>query len=243
MKKYCLVSTYYGLGANKISSTEAKNKFNYDGDTEDLFINFSDKFGPYNTPGISVGNSKRQDLVYGKIFMLKDYIKKYILDKYEYICHIDYSDVKFARSFNSMMKQFEKNNLDFIIATEKICWPYFDVVDTWGNKLIKDSEFNHINSGCIISKTDVLYEYLNNLSSLCLDLNIDFWDDQGVWQYLHYYINKLYIDENCEYFFCTALLDDTYYSMDDNGIKTKFNTYPYIIHDNSSFSLNLTQRI
>jgi len=242
MKKYCLVSTYYGVGANKISSIDAKKKFNYDGDVEDLFINFSDKFDPYNTSDINIGKSKRQDLIYGKIFMLKDYIKNHLLNRYEYICHIDYSDVKFARSFDSMMKQFETNNLDFIIATEKICWPYFDVVDGWGNIPLKDIEFHHVNSGCIISKTDLLHEYLEHLSTLCLNLNIDFWDDQGVWQYFHYYINKLNIDNNCEYFFCTALLNDNYYTI-DNGIRTKFNTYPYIIHDNSSFSLNLTQRI
>lgn len=243
MKKYCLISTYYGIGANTISSIDAKNRFNYDGNIEDLFINFSDKFGPYNTPGISVGNSKRKDLVYGKIFMLRDYIKNHILNKYEYVCHIDYSDVKFARSFNDMMKKFEEDNLDFIIATEKICWPYFDTVDGWGNKPLKDIEFKYVNSGCIISKTDLLYEYLKDLSNLCLDLNIDFWDDQGVWQYKHCYVNKLNIDENCEYFFCTALLDDSYYSVDSRGIRTKFNTYPYIIHDNSSFSLNLIGKI
>jgi hypothetical protein len=239
MKKYCLISTYYGVGANNISSIDAKNKFNYDGDINDLFINFSNKFGPYNPPEIYIGHSKRKDLVYGKIFMLKDYIKDHILNKYEYVCHIDYSDVKFAKSFNGMMEQFEKDNLDFIIATEKICWPYLDVVNGWGEKQLQDAEFHYLNSGCIISKTHLLYEYLEILTRLCLDLNIDFWDDQGVWQYLHCYINSLITDETCKYFFCTALLDNSYYTIDDQGIRTKFNSYPYIIHDNSSFSLNL----
>jgi len=89
----------------------------------------------------------------------------------------------------------------------------------------------------------VFYNYLVNLIDLCLNSNIDFWDDQGVWQYYNLAIKELNADKNCKYFFSTALLDESYYSIENNLIKTKFNTYPYLIHDNSSFSLNLINKI
>jgi hypothetical protein len=39
------------------------------------------------------------------------------------------------------------------------------------------------------------------------------------------------------------LLDESYYTIENKIIKTKFNTEPYLIHDNSSFSLNLIKKI
>jgi len=56
-------------------------------------------------------------------------------------------------------------------------------------------------------------------------------------------IEKLNADTNCEYFFSTSELDETYYTIENNKIKTKFETYPYLIHDNGSFNLNLISKI
>lgn len=243
MKKYCLITTYYGKDVLCPSKEETKSRFNYDADYDDLYINFNNTFDPWNKDHLNVGKSNRKDLIYGKIFLLKDFIQNNILNKYEFICHIDYSDTKFAKSFLEMMSLFEVSGKDFIIATEKTCWPYLEVTQAWTTKKLLPAEFFYINSGCIISKTKIFIDYLNKLIDLCLNTNIDFWDDQGVWQYYNLVINKLPSDLTCKYFFCTALLDNTYYSMDHNQIKTKFNTYPYIIHDNSSFSLNLISNI
>jgi hypothetical protein len=243
MNKYCLITTYYGLNATCPSKQATKHKFNYDGDEQNLYINFSNNFDPSYKDHLIVGNSGRKDLIYSKIFLLKDFIKENIVGRHEIICHIDYSDVKFAQSFNSMMTKFDKTGLDFCIAAEKSCWPYLEIVQKWTNKELSLQEFDYINSGCIISKTDTLLNYLDELSRLCLNSDIDFWDDQGVWQYYNINIQKLNTDKTCEYFFCTGLLDDTYYSFENNIIRTKFNTCPYIIHDNSSFSLNLIHQI
>ena len=87
------------------------------------------------------------------------------------------------------------------------------------------------------------YNYLVTLADLCLNENVDYWDDQGVWQYYNVKIKNLNADKNAKYFFSTALLDDSYYTMEDKLVKTKFGTYPYLIHDNSSFSLNLINKI
>ncbi len=243
MKKYSLITTYYGKNATCPYKKDIKNKFNYDGFEDDLYVNFSNEFDPWNKDHLSVGSSGRKDLIYGKIFLLKDFVKNNILNKYEFLCHIDYSDTKFARSFNDMMKKFEISGQDFCIATEKTCWPYLEIVEKWANKKLDQVEFYYINSGCIISKTDIFIKYLDELSNLCINSTIDFWDDQGVWQYYDINIQKLNADKTCEYFFCTGLLDNTYYSFENNIITTKFNTCPYIIHDNSSFSLNLINKI
>jgi hypothetical protein len=64
-----------------------------------------------------------------------------------------------------------------------------------------------------------------------------------VWQYYNLKENNLSRDENSEYFFSTAELDDSYYKFEDGVITTKFGTKPYLIHDNSSFSLNLIKKI
>lgn len=240
MKKYCLLSTYYCNNCNEPSKIDLKYKFNYDGNIEDIFINFHNFFDAWNIGSIpNVGVSKRKDLVYAKIFLLKDYIKTYLLNNYEFICHIDYSDVKFHRSFIHMMQDFENSGLDFIMATEKKCWPYYETVSSWGSFNIENQEFTFLNSGALISKTNILYEYLNQLVDICLKSNIDFWDDQGAWQYYHLKYKPINLDYNCNYFFCTGLLDDSYFHIIDNKIITKFSTHPYIIHDNSSFSLNL----
>ena len=54
---------------------------------------------------------------------------------------------------------------------------------------------------------------------------------------------NLNADKDAKYFFSTALLDESYYTIENKLIKTKFGTYPYLIHDNSSFSLNLISKI
>jgi len=159
------------------------------------------------------------------------------------LCHIDYSDTKFSGSFMEMMKKFESSNMDFIISTEKKCWPYLHAVNNWLDSPSSDEEFKFINSGAIISKTEKFLLYLNKLIDICLNENIDFWDDQGVWQYYNLKIEKLNADTNCEYFFSTSELDETYYTIENNKIKTKFETYPYLIHDNGSFNLNLISKI
>jgi hypothetical protein len=242
MKKYALLTTHYCI--NCICSTKEQliSRFNYDGDIDDLYINFSDKFDPWHKDDLVVGATGRKDLVYGKIFLLRDFIKNNISDKYEYICHIDYNDTRFCRSYVKMMEEFISTGDDFIISTEKNCWPPLDIVKTWANDPLEEKEFFYINSGAIIAKTNIYYEYLTYLSQLCTSTNIDFWDDQGVWQYYNLYIDKLNADETCKYFFSTALLDDSYYTIENTTLKTKFGTYPYLIHDNSSFSLGLTAR-
>ena len=243
MNKCCLITTFYNYGGCIPDKFNVSHKFNYDGDLEDLYINFDNTFDPWHKDHLLVGPSGRKDLIYAKIFLLRDFIEKNILNKYEYICHIDYSDAKFARSFKQMVDEFITENLDFIISTEKICWPYIQQMQNITNLNIEKEEFEYINSGALISKTDILYNYLNKLVGLCLDTTLDFWDDQGVWQYLHFVENTLNIDKKCKYFFSTGMLDETYYYIKDNKIFTKFDTQPYIIHDNSSNSLNLILKI
>ena len=202
-------------------------------------MNFSNKISPHNFDNLPyVGITKRKDLVYGKIFLLLDFVRENILGKYEYICHVDYSDVKFCRDFTDMMEKFEDSNLEIIISTEKNCWPYFDTVQTWSETPLQDLEFSFLNSGGVISKVEKFVEILEKLKLLCLTTQIDFWDDQGVWQYLDLNEN-IHKDTICEYFFSTALLNETYYTLENKKITTKFGTEPFVIHDNSSFSLNL----
>lgn len=244
MKKYALVSTYYCKDCVLPEKETLKTKFNYDGDIDDLYINFSSEVDPWHVDHLNVGISARKDIVYGKIFLLKEYLKKNILGKYEYISHIDFSDTKFARSFKEMMEEFISSGSDFIISTEKDCWPPLINVNEWVDYPLENLEFEYINSGGIISKTEVYVEYLEILSKLCLSEMINFWDDQGVWQYYNLKINRLNSDKICKYFFATAFLDETYYTIEKNNkIRTKFGTYPYLIHDNSSFSSQLITKI
>lgn len=244
MKKYSLITTLYGYNIEKPSINELIAKFNYDGYVEDFYVNFSKKFSPQNFEQIpNVGMSKRKDLIYGKIFLLKKFLITNILNKYEYVCHVDFSDIKFNQSFLSMMEKFIISKMDFIISTEKNAWPYIQEMQKWVNSEINRKEFEFLNSGALISKTNLLIEYLDELEKICLNTNIDFWDDQGVWQYYDLKIENLNKDTKTEFFFSTALLDENYYEIVNNKIKTKFGYIPYILHDNSSFSLNLTQKI
>lgn len=244
MKKYSLITTSFCSNCIEPTKIQLKNKFNYDGDENDIYVNFSNEFSPFDFTKIpNVGKSKRKDLVYGKLFLLREFIKENILGKYEYLCHIDYSDTKFCGSFLEMMEKFETSKSDLIISTEKTAWPYIHEINKWSNQELKEQEFTFLNSGAVISKTNFFYDLLDKLIDICLQINIDFWDDQGVWQYYDICVSQLNKDTNCEYFFSTALLDGTYYSIDNSKIKTKFNTVPYLIHDNSSFSLNLINTI
>lgn len=244
MKKYSLITTSFCSNCSEPNKTQLKNKFNYDGDENDIYVNFSNEFSPFDFTKIpNVGNSKRKDLVYGKLFLLREFIKKNILGEYEYLCHVDYSDTKFCGSFLEMMEKFSLSGNDLIISTEKNAWPYIHEINKWTNKTLEENEFTFLNSGAVISKTEIFYKILDNLINICLTINFDFWDDQGVWQYYDICVSPLNKDTNCEYFFSTALLDSTYYFIDNFKIKTKFNTIPYLIHDNSSFSLNLIKTI
>ena len=243
MNKYCLVTTYYCNNCNLPPLEEVKNKLNYDGDLKDLFINFSNSFDPWNIENIKIQGIGRKDLIYGKIFMLRDFIKENILGKYLYVCHIDFTDTRFCRSYLEMMETFEASEKNFIISTELKCWPNLETVKTWVNYTLEEKDFEYINSGALISKTETLCNYLDNLCNLYLQAKVDYWDDQGVWQYYNLNIEKLNKDNLCEYFFSTAFLNESFFSIESNKIKTKFNTFPFLIHDNSSFSLNIKNLI
>ena len=242
--KYALMTTYYCKGCKKPTNEELKFKFNYDGEIDNIEINFSDSFDPWNQNEIpNVGISKRKDLVYGKIFLLKKFIEEKILNQYDIIIHIDYSDTKFAKSCNEMVNKFVDSKSDIIISTEKICWPYLETVSSWVKSELKDEEFFYVNSGAIIAKTNKFYDIICKLENICLTEQIDFWDDQGVWQYYNLKYENIDKDTICDYFFSTALLDENYYKFNNKQITTKFGTEPYLIHDNSSFSLNLIKKI
>ena len=244
MKKHAVITTYYCNGCQEPSQENLKNKFNFDGNVEDIYVNFSNEFDPFNMDKIpNVGVTRRRDLVYGKIFVLRKFIEENILGKYEYLSHIDFSDTKFSRSCNDMVDKFIQSGVDIVVSTEKNCWPYLDAVSKWMGNPMEDKEFFYLNSGAIISKTNTFYELIKELENICLTVDLDFWDDQGVWQYYHLKIKELNTDKKCDYFFSTAMLDETYYTIENKKIKTKFNTEPYLIHDNSSFSLNLIKQI
>ena len=216
MKKHAVITTYYCNGCQQPSQENLKNKFNFDGNVEDIYVNFSNEFDPFNMDKIpNVGVTRRRDLVYGKIFVLRKFIEENILGKYEYLSHIDFSDTKFSRSCNDMVDKFIQSGEDIVVSTEKNCWPYLDAVSKWMGNPMEDKEFFYLNSGAIISKTNTFYELIKELNT----------------------------DKKCDYFFSTAMLDETYYTIENKKIKTKFNTEPYLIHDNSSFSLNLIKQI
>jgi len=244
MKKNAVITTYYCNDCLEPSKDQLKKKFNIDGETEDIFVNFSSEFDPFHIEKIlDVGLSKRKDLVFGKIFQLRKFIEQQILGKYDNLLHIDYSDTKFVKSSEDLFQNFIESEKDIVVSTEKNCWPYLDVVSSWFNGSLPIKEFHYINSGAIISKTEKFYEIIQELEKICLTTKIDFWDDQGVWQYYYLIHNNLNIDTKCQFFFSTADLDESYYKLENNIITTKFGTQPYLIHDNSSFSLNLIQKI
>jgi hypothetical protein len=243
LKKYALVTTYFCFGCEEPSRIDLQKRFSADCDIEDIYINFSNSFDPWHMDHLNVGVAGgRKDLIYGKIFLLKQFIEKHILNKYEYLCHIDYSDTRFCRSFIQMMDEFAASNQDFIISTEKQAWPPIQSIHSWGNNQIKEEEFYFINSGALIAKVGTFYKYICKMHDICLTTSLNYYDDQGVWQYYNLYVDKLDADETCKYFFSTAHLDESYYTIENNTVRTKFNTLPYLIHDNSSFSLGLTQR-
>jgi hypothetical protein len=242
--KNAIISTYYCLGCQEPSKDECRSRFAYDIDDNDFHLNFNNDFNPFDFSNITnVGVSKRKDLVFGKIFRLKTFMEEYILGKYDNILHIDYSDTKFARSSTELFEEFTKSGEDIVISTEKNCWPYLDTVSNWFGTELPQKEFFYVNSGAVVSKTEKFYEILKDLERICLNSDIDFWDDQGVWQYYNLTESNLSKDIKSEYFFSTAELDDTYYKFEDGVITTKFGTKPYLIHDNSSFSLNLIRKI
>ena len=95
MKKFTLITTKYCDGCPRESKAELKTRFNYDGELDDIHVNFSDKFDPWNQkiiPQEIRTKAARADLIYGKIFLLRQYIKDHILSNYEFLLHIDYLD-------------------------------------------------------------------------------------------------------------------------------------------------------
>jgi hypothetical protein len=248
MKKYCFITTSYCSGCDEPSKEFVINHFNLNSDINSVFVNFSSEFSPNDYSKIPfIGATKRRDLAYGKIFKLYDFLVANIENKFEYVCHFDFSDTYFCRSATEMMDKFIHSSQDFLICAEKPCWPYYDTVINWGQpktSLINDDSkiANFLNSGVLISKTSVLLEHLKKLKDLCLTSNIDFWDDQGVWQYYYNFIdNNLNVDFNSEYTICTAFLKEEDFIIRDKTIfvNNELKSKPYIIHDNSSFSANL----
>lgn len=246
MKKYALVTTKYCDKCSMDTNEQIKKRFNYDGDENDFYVNFSDKFSPWNQDIIPKNiriKSNRADLIYGKIFLLRNFIEREILNKYEYLLHIDYSDTKFNRSYIELMETLISEGYDFLISVEKKMWPPFESVNSWFNEEIVDEEFNFLNSGVIFSKVDTFYGHLLSLEKIVEETNLSLWDDQGVWQYYDLHGKNLKKDVESKYFFSTANLNDDDYSINDKKIFNLFGYSPYIIHDNGSQNLNLINKI
>lgn len=251
MNNFCFVTTSYCENCEELSSQHLKLKFNIDCSEDNVFANFSNNFSPFNHSNIpNIGATRRKDLVYGKIFKLYDFLENKIKNNFEYVCHFDFSDTIFCRSAEKMMNKFINEKKEFLICAEKPCWPYFDAVIKWGtpvtNLINDDSKIaNFLNSGVIISKTSILLCLLEKLKHICLTSNIDFWDDQGVWQYYYNFIdNSLPVDFNSEFTICTAFLKEDNFKIEDKKliVNNEHRTLPYIIHDNSSFSANLVEK-
>ena len=251
MNQYCFITTSYCCGCHEPTKEYIKNRFNIDAELTSIFVNFSNDFSPNDyTKMPFVGATKRRDLVYGKIFKLYDFIVNCVENKFEYICHFDFNDTFFCRSATEMMDKFISEGKDFLICAEKPCWPYIDTVMRWGvpTRHIPQADTNianYLNSGVIIAKTSYLLQILNKLKELCLTKSIDFWDDQGVWQYYYFYMNQeLNVDYDSEYTICTSFLKDDNFSLENNKVvvnNCKKST-PFIIHDNSSFSAILIEK-
>jgi hypothetical protein len=141
------------------------------------------------------------------------------------------------------MNEFRNSGKKITISTEKTAWPYIETLREWAKRDLNDNEFSFLNSGFVLSEVKTFHSILCDLERICLETNIDFWDDQGVWQYYDLMKNNIDKDHKSLYCFSTALLDETYYEIKNGKLKTKFGTEPYVIHDNSSFSLNLTKKL
>ena len=107
MKKNAVITTYYCKNCDQPTKETLKTRFNYDGNTEDFFINFSNDFDPWNIESIPyVGPSRRKDLVFGKIFKLKTFIENHILGKYENILHHSEISIEDAKKLAKMILNY-----------------------------------------------------------------------------------------------------------------------------------------
>lgn len=195
------------------------------------------------------GHYQQKEIEYRNIFGDESeyllYKIEFLLDKVkninsEYIIFSDANDVTCVKSINHLFQIYDLEN-NIIIGHEKNMWPTQEIKNTWPNYTdyddIHKKNRTYLNSGMILSKTNMFIEMLEKMVSDIFSTKIkNFKNDQGV--YTYYYTMgmspKIKLDTSNNFALNTfsRSVDEFYLNNQNQLVSKETGVIPCFIHDN-----------
>lgn len=216
IKDVALITSLFDY-PNHYLPTFYKNGLKYF-DTEDIHI--------IRNNGLIADGSYYDKLYFYKIPKVLEYIKKNILNNYQYILFLDATDTNFYSTPENIVDKFLEKKCSIVMGAEKGLWPPTSYTHLYDKKNV-ESEYKYLNSGTYFGHTQKIVEHLENIITKVYDIGID---DQGKWTIEYLLCDDIIIDSDCE-FFMSSLFSKKYIKIVDGKVHIeKYN--PIIVHDN-----------
>lgn len=166
---------------------------------------------------------------YFRIRKFIEFVKEYLLNKYEYFILLDATDVGYVGNIDAVPSIMDEYNCDILFGAERNLWPDTEYSHLYANKNIQ-TLYKYLNAGTFCAKTS---SYIDHAKSI-IDRKLFGLCDQGNWQIEYLLGTGIEID------FKTKLVLNTYLAKNDitiNGNKIIFNiNTPIFVHDNGGFN-------
>lgn len=164
-----------------------------------------------------------------RIVNFVEFIKKNILNNYDYFILLDATDVVYVGGIDTVPKIMEEYNCNILFGGERNLWPNTDYSYLYENKII-NTPYKFLNAGVFCAKPQYFISHVENI----LKRNLLGLCDQGNWQ-IEYLLNSdIELDYNNKLVFNTYLAKEDIF-FENNKIKFKINT-PIFVHDNGGYN-------
>lgn len=166
---------------------------------------------------------------YFRIRKFIDFVKKNLLNRYEYFILLDATDVGYVGDIESVPSIIEEYDCDILFGAERNLWPGTEYSHLYDKKNIQ-TPYRFLNAGTFCAKTDSYICHAMNivnrgLFGLC---------DQGNWQ-IEYLLNT-----NIKIDYKTKLVLNTFNAKNDIEINNNTVNFklidPIFVHDNGGFN-------
>ena len=208
---------------------------------------------------IVLGYNKKWEGFNQKFIEITDHLKTYE-NKDEIICFVDGFDCIVLGTSDEMLNKYKNTNSDKVLfAADVDSFLSTEIFDET-NKKDSEHEYNHLNTGCYIGKTQNILDLLSNLCNFveckndasdqnlltsyynkCVDcLNIDF--DRNIFYNLRLDLNSSYshfLRVMNIYNTIKAPLQSKYYKFENNRIILDNGNLPIILHGNNDINMDL----
>jgi hypothetical protein len=203
-----------------------QNKLLYDLKTEDYYLIH------YKSEDDGVKNESYYfKFTHFRIKKFCEFIKKNILNKYDYFILLDATDVGYIGGISEVPNIMREYNCNILFGSERNLWPNTEYSSLYETKNIQ-TPYKFLNAGVFCAKPNFFIDHVKNI----LERKLFGLCDQGNWQ-IEYLLNcDIELDYKNKLVFNSFLAKDDI-EITDKTINIKTGN-PIFVHDNGGYNEN-----